>query len=273
MFDDDPNWHSWIDNPMNISKEIRFNSNDFVSDIISNFNLKDNEFTRNAIEEYKKRIISIKDKFRYVDAQCEPFVEKLIQNKAFICESPFFEEKTAYFLTGFETFDLYNAIIESFLYSGKYLWIYGRRNSKLLIGSFRDFFKYLKQKANSNYDNMGGIDFRCLFLDPRSKEVERAHLHQDIFKVELEATLSKVKTEIGDNSELKKCFRLYQHKREEIIIRMDDCIIYSTPNFDAFGRPQLLTNSRFEVFSASSPRGLNSIQKFEKIWNISEELS
>ena len=273
LFDDDPNWHSWIDNPMNIAREIKFNSSEFTPALISSFNLKDTDFNKNTIESYKKHIANIKDKFREVDIQCEPFIEKLIHNKSFTCESPFFESKTAYFLTGFETFDLYKEIIDSFLYSGKHLWIYGRRNSKLLIGSFRDFFKYLKEKANSGYDNMGGIDFRCLFLDPESDEVNRAHLHQNIFKQELEATLRKVKTEIGDSSHLKKCFRLYQHKREEIIIRMDDCIIYSRPTFDALGRPQLLTNTRFEVFSTNSSKGVNCIQKFEEAWNIFKELS
>ena len=59
--------------------------------------------------------------------------------------------------------------------------------------------------------------------------------------------------------------------REEIIIRIDNCIIYSLPSFDANGRPQLLTNSAFEVFSVNSKKGKECVKKFEKIWNESKK--
>ena len=29
LFDHDPNWHSWIDNPLNVSRELSFNTVDF----------------------------------------------------------------------------------------------------------------------------------------------------------------------------------------------------------------------------------------------------
>ena len=31
LFDNDPNWHSWIDNPMNIARELRVNSNNLYN--------------------------------------------------------------------------------------------------------------------------------------------------------------------------------------------------------------------------------------------------
>ena len=141
---------------------------------------------------------------------------------------------------------------------------------KLFGGSFNTFFKYLEEKASFN--GMAGIDFRCLFLDPDSLEVEKAHLQQDIFKSELTATILRAKSVVQDNLQLQKCFKLYSNKREEIIIRLDNCIIYARPNFDANGYPQLLTNSGFEVFSVKSDKGKECIKKYENVWNSAKNM-
>ena len=270
LFDEDPNWHSWIDNPMNIAREINFNHKNFSSLFFECFEIPNSEIGRQELQRYKKSILDTKDKFRQVDIQCEDFVDKLAHNESFVVENPFYRDKTAFFLTGFESFDLYKTIIESFIYTGKYLWIYGRKNMKLFGGSFGSFFKYLEEK--SSFDGMEGIDFRCLFLDPDSPEVEKAHIQQDIFKSELVATILRAKSVVKDNTKIQKCFKLYSNKREEIIIRLDNCIIYAKPNFDANGYPQLLTNSGFEVFSAKSEKGKECIKKYENIWNNARDM-
>lgn len=270
LFDDDPNWHSWVDNPMNNAREINFNSKNFPDIFLDCFGIESSEKNKQRLQRYKKGILEIKDKYRKVDIQCEDFVDRLTQNEAFIVENPFYRGKTAFFLSGFESFDLYKAIIDSFMYTGKHLWIYGRKNMKLFGGSFGSFFKYLEEK--SFLDGMEGIDFRCLFLDPESPEVEKAHLQQDIFKSELVATILRAKSVVKNNVQLQQCFRSYSNKREEIIIRLDNCIIYARPNFDANGYPQLLTNSGFEVFSARSEKGKECIKKFENIWDNSKNL-
>lgn len=270
LFDDDPNWHSWVDNPMNVAREINFNHKNFPDVFFDCFGIIGSEKAQQKLQRYRKAILEIKDKFRQVDIQCEDFVDKLTHNEAFVVENPFYRGRTAFFLSGFESFDLYKTIIDSFMYTGKYLWIYGRKNMKLFGGSFNSFFKYLEEK--SSFDGMDGIDFRCLFLDPDSPEVEKAHLQQDIFKPELTATILRAKTAVRDNTQLKKCFRLYSNKREEIIIRLDNCIIYARPNFDANGYPQLLTNSGFEVFSAKSEKGKECIKKYENVWDNAKNM-
>ncbi len=268
LFDDDPNWHSWIDNPMNIAREIPFNSEKFVANFLAGFNLTASKSNKIKLNSYVDSITNIKEKFRQIDIQCEDFVERLINDEAFTIENPFFRERTAHFLTGFESFDLFKAIIESFMYTGKYLWIYGRKNMKLFSGNFQEFFKYLEEKTYSS--NMDGIDFRCLFLNPASDEVNRAHTRKEIFIPELNACILRAKDVIKDNTRLQSCFRLYSNKREEIIIRLDSCIIYSRPSFDIYGRPQLLTNTGFEVFSTQSSRGQECILKFEHIWDTAK---
>lgn len=271
LFDDDPNWHSWIDNPMNVAKEISINQEKFADAFFHGLEIKDTRANRNKLEKYKSEIKDIKEKNRVVDVMCEDIVDKLISSNAFTVESPTFHHKTAYFYTGFESYDLYKVITESFMYTGKYLWIYGRKNMKLFSGSFKDFFKYLDDKSY-NHEDMDGIDFRCMFLDPNSDEVARAHSQKGIFRQELQTTLYRARDVIGDNERLERCFRLYSNKREAIIIRLDNCIIYSRPMFDAEGVPQLLTNTPFEVFSAVSNKGKECIQKFEEVWTNAQKI-
>lgn len=272
LFDEDPNWHSWIDNPMNIAREISFSNKTFTDAFLSSFGISDTKVNRSKIEKFTQEVLDIKEKFREVDIQCEDLVGKLIHNTSFVIENPFYQNRVAHFLTGFESFDLYKTIIDSFMYTGKYLWIYGRKNMKLLSGNFQDFFRYLEEKTYGN-NGMNGIDFRCLFLDPTSDEVPQAHSREEIFKAELNACILRAKDVIKNNVQLEKCFKFYSNKREEIIIRLDNSIIYSRPIFDAHGRPKLLTNTGFEVFSTESPKGKECIQKFERIWNDSKRFS
>ena len=266
LFDNDPNWHSWIDNPMNIAREIHFNSPNFINSLMTSLEINDTKQNKSKIKKYIKSISEIKEKYRDIDIQCEELVEELVNNETFVIENPYYHDRIVHFLSGFESYDLYRIITESFMYTGKYLWIYGRRNMKLLGGNFKHFFDYLEEKSLSN-PLMDGLDFRCLFLDPNSKEVNNAHCKKEIFIPEMNATILRAKDIIKDNEVLKKCFRFYSNKREEIIIRLDNCIIYSRPSFDAYGRPQLLTNSGFEVFSAESMKGKECISKFEQVWS------
>lgn len=266
IFDNDPNWHSWIDNPMNIARELTFSREDFMVSLFKCFSIENSKANKILFGEFTKTILEIKEKFREIDIHCEDLVDKLLSNPSFKLNNPIIKNKEVSFLTGFESFDLYKEIAESFLYTGKYLWIYGRRNTKLFGGNFRELFNYLKNKSYEKPLHNYGIDFRCLFLDPDSQETDSAHIHQDIFKQDLIVTINKARHEIGHNRNFMKCFKLYSNKRDEIIIRLDNTIIYSLPSYDAFGRPQLLTDTAFEVFSAQSERGKKCIEKFQNVW-------
>lgn len=272
LFDTDPNWHSWIDNPMNIAREICFDGYNFVSEFIKSFEIEDIQKNRSKVKRYQQEILTLRDKNRLVDTECEDIISKLISDDNFYIENPYYRDKTAFFLTGFESFELYKIITDSFLFSGKYLWIYGRKNMKLFSGNYSAFFDYLRNKACDGEMGMDGIDFRCLFLDPNSEEVKHAYKQQEIFIPELKSSILRAKTVINGNNILKQSFRFYSNRREEIIIRLDNCIIYSRPVFDASGAPQLLTNTAFEVFSAKSDKGKECIKKFESIWCCAREM-
>lgn len=270
LFDNDLNWHSWIDNPMNVAKEIEINSPNFVQDFINGLGL--DSIHKKQVSLFYNKIIKLKETNRLVDGECEDVVDKMLTSDAFMLPNPTFRNRTAYFSTGFESYDLYKIITESFMYTGKTLWIYGRKNMKLFGGNFKDFFKYLDEKSYT-HESMAGIDFRCLFLNPNSKEIETAHPQQEIFKFELISTLYRAKDVLGGNIRLQKCFRLYDDKRESVIIRLDNCIIYSRPTLNANGIPQLLTDTQFEVFSSESERGMQCVKQFECIWEKSTEIS
>ena len=269
LFDGDPNWDSWIDNPMNFAREINLLSANFDDVFIKAFGLSDNHFVRNALKDFLAEADNIKEKYRQVDVQCEDFVDLLASKESFQVKSPIYKDRVAYFLTGFETTELWDAIIDSFLYTGKYLWIYGRKNMKLVL-HHEKLFRYLKEKTDDA--NMHGIDFRCLFLDPESPEVKYAHKDQDIFFSELTSTIKRVEHLVGSNIRLRQCLRKYSDRREEVIIRLDNCIIYSKPHFDENEYPQIMTNAKFEVYSSKSEKGKESIVKYEKIWNKAVDL-
>lgn len=264
LFDKDSLWHSWIDNPMNIAREIDFYKDSFETDFMEAFSLKKTDYMKECINTFRKSINETKEKYRQVDIQCEDFVQKLITVEKFTINSPFYRDKVAYFLSGFETFELWNAVTQTFLYTGKYLWIYGRKNMKLFGGNFNELFEYLDKKAV--HPNMDGIDFKVLFLNPASEEVNYAHKDQDIFMPELLSTISRAKKTIGSNKTLQQCFKMYSNRREEVIIRVDNCIIYAKPHFDINGMPNIMTNNKFEVFSASSEKGKECIKKYLKVW-------
>ena len=263
LFDKDSMWHSWIDNPMNIAREIDFNKGELTKDFCETFSLVLTDNIKDIIDNYKKQINTCRENFRIIDIQCENLVEKLISIDKFTITSPIYRDKTAYFLSGFETFELWKVIIQSFLYTGKYLWIYGRKNMKLFGGNFKELFEYLDQK--SVLPDMDGINFKILFLNPKSEEVLYAHKDQDIFKSELESTILRAKKTIGSNKVLQKCCRMYSNKRDEIIIRIDNCIVYCKPHFDVNGNPNIMTNSNFELFSVFSENEKRCIQKYMEV--------
>lgn len=270
LFDKDSMWHSWIDNPMNIAREIDFNKGELVKDFCETFSVSLTNDIENVVDNFKEQINSCREYFREIDISCEDFVEKLVSIDKFTITSPIYRDKVAYFLSGFETFELWKVIIQSFLYTGKYLWIYGRKNMKLFGGNFKELFEYLDKK--SVLPGMDGINFKILFLNPESEEVRYAHKDQDIFKPELEATILRAKKTIGSNKVLQKCCRMYSNRRDEIIIRIDNSIVYCKPHFDVNGNPNIMTNNNFEVFSAFSSKGERCINKYMEVWSNAIDL-
>lgn len=54
LFDNDSMWHSWIDNPMNIAREISFCHGDLLKDFTEIFSLKETLTNQHIIENFKR---------------------------------------------------------------------------------------------------------------------------------------------------------------------------------------------------------------------------
>lgn len=271
LFDNDPDWHSWIDNPMNFARPIVFDNFEFDKLLFSSLNIKNVLEYKQYSKEYRENILVLEENYRKVDVCCEYLVNQMSNNKAFSIESPYFNDKIAYFTSGFESNELFKLIVDNFLFTGKYLWIYGRKNMKLLSGSYANLFKFLHEKTTCTSLDSIDINVKFLFLNPQSKETKKAHIDQEIFDLELNSSILRARSIVGENDNLKKSFRMYSNKRDEIILRLDNCIIYSKPNFDSAGRPQILTNSSFEVFSIYSAKGQECIKKYLSVWENAVE--
>ena len=245
LFDNDPNWHSWIDNPMNVVREINIDGADFEASFINCFGLRDSSYTRNVLSNFIKNVENIKDKYRQVDIQCEDFVDILLNNESFKVKSPIYRNKTAYFMTGFETFDLWKAVVQSFLYTGKYLWIYGRKNMKLFGGNFKELFEYLEEKGyNEKYQIIYMVSEKKNFRSRHYKNVKFVLISPPELRVP-----SYIRDEVLKGFEFKEVTNLddvlpeldilymtrVQKERffnEEDYIRMKDCYILTKEKMD-----------------------------------------
>ncbi len=117
---------------------------------------------------------------------------------------------------------------------------------------------------------MKDVDFRCLFTMPKSPASIKAITwdRTDTFDVELQITLKhalELKNKFG--LPVEKIFRLYFEPRTELMIRLDNTVLYNKIQRDANGYPLSYTNSSFEILSGLKDVGLNAIKNFESIWN------
>lgn len=269
LFYDDKNWHSWIDNPLNSFTAVRYNTHDFDKNICDMLKIDFDDANKKIIKRSSKNIKKIQSKYYPLDEECLDFLDYLLLNKSIVSENPkYFTDsgtKVALFNHAFETSDLHKVYVDYFTkQNGKYLWIFGRKNERLIIGYGDELINYLKSKIQPG--STTSLDVRWLFLDPKYEGVDKAHQNPERLKIELNSTLDRVDELIGDNDALRSCFKFYNCERREIIVRIDNVILLATPSFDKDGKPQLVTDMPFEVFSANSEKGKKYIEKFEDVW-------
>ncbi len=159
----------------------------------------------------------------------------------------------------FETNSFYDVVLQA---SDKYLWIWGRKNSKLFsIDSSNDwFFNELPRRIEN------GFDFRCLFLNPNSKAISYAQKDRVEFKEDLKTCIRKAREKCGDNF-VDICKHYNQNRDGEVIVRVDNYIILSPIYKDGSGLPEHLTGTSFYITSIDSVLGKELLQKFESAWN------
>ena len=285
LFEEIPEWSSWIDKPLNryVPLQIQNSNNEFtigkkdfkkfLEQIADELQIRIKQFNHNW-EIYENEIKTILEKEKLIPSECQDLVNKLIEddNDNFSIVSPEITRERIIFHKGFTTHALTQILINSITEcQGKYLWIYGRKNKKLMSREYEDFFKYLADEGIKN-----GVDFRCLFPLPNSNATIKASSkdREKIFNYELQISLTKafsLKNKYG--LPVEKLFRLYLEPRNESIIRSDNAVIYRPITCDAEGYPLPYTNTSFEILSAIKNdnnhinKGVSSIEKFSSIWD------
>lgn len=289
LFEHIPEWSSWVDKPLNryVPIQIEYNpkSNEtkkeflnFLTELGGECGLKPKNFNKYWAF-YWESVKEILESERLVPVSCRNLVDQLINDEAgnFTLISPEITKEHILFHKGFQTNALIKMLLNNIIeYQGKRLWIYGRRNKKLITSENHDFFEYL---ANEGIHN--GVDFRCLFPHPNSKAMEKAVSKEKErgFITDLQTTLEDaVALKNRFNLPIERLFRLYSFPRAEKIVISDNALLYHKITCDSEGYPLPLTNSSFEVLDISDnclplSKGKKLLSTFEDVWSHSVPLT
>jgi len=268
-FEQNEDYHSWKDNPLFEITPILYERGNFKTRLFNDVKISDLKENHAFYTEMKKSIEYILESEKKIDTLCEELVSELTKKSTFSAMSPQYKDKIAYFKFGFETHDLYKLIFKLYKKKSDYLWIYGRRNSKILDDDYRRYYQELRDEPLSNSECLH--DFRCLFLDPLSKNVDSAYYNDSLFEKRLILNIEETIQLVGNSKRLKKCFKIYSHERNDVIIRINDALIVATPD-SINGRLQTITNMEFKVLSVHSQEGAHYVDIFNKVWNNAKPL-
>lgn len=171
---------------------------------------------------------------------------------------------TTYFKSGFESHTIYSTSLKV---AKKRLLIFGRKNRKLFDKEYSDFFERLNNRL------INGFEFRCLFLDPNSKEevIRTAHQEQE-FKEELLRCIKKANNILSNNGIIiNKTFRFYNFQRSISFIIIDDAVLFRPIEYDKNGIAKKLTKASFSMTSVSTSQGEILLSNFEEFWKSGNE--
>ena len=275
LFESIPDWSSWIDKPLNRYVPIKFINDDgefgcgkeefkkYFEQISLEFNIEYKYFDKEW-EKFQHSVSNILTKNSLIPNECSNLVNDILKNdEDFVVVSPEITKEHILFHKGFKTPALTKILMNNVLNGfSKYYWIFGRKNQRLMSREYEYFFRELSK--------MKDVDFRCLFTMPKSPASIKAITwdRTDTFDVELQITLKhalELKNKFG--LPVEKIFRLYFEPRTELMIRLDNTVLYNKIQRDANGYPLSYTNSSFEILSGLKDVGLNAIKNFESIWN------
>lgn len=146
LFEYIPEWSSWIDKPLNRYVPIRLQGQNynyeqgksevkkFLTELADELGIKVKFFERNW-KQYLDSIEEIIYREQLIPDTCVDLVNRLMQdnNGNFTIVSPEITKTHILFLKGFSTNPLTRILLQEVMdYQGKRLWIWGRRNKKII---------------------------------------------------------------------------------------------------------------------------------------------
>ena len=291
LFEHIPEWSSWVDKPLNRYAPIDvYHSNSdslrckneikrFLEEIARESGTKVHNFN-NCWKIYEDSVKEILNSEQVIPENCRDLVDQLMQDEEnFTIISPDITKEHIIFHKGFSTTSLMKLLINNVIhYQGKRLWIFGRRNKKLMTSENDFFFVYLAQEGIKN-----GVDFRCLFPYPETEATQKA-VSKDKerrFKNDLQTSLeAAVRMQKRFNLPISEVFRLYRVRRNHSSIISDGAVLHTNIICDSEGYPLPMTNCPFEISSISEEndgkKGVEHLNEFVEVWEdaipLTEEL-
>lgn len=288
LFDHIPDWSSWIDKPLNqyVPIQLKDYQGDFNSGKLSfiqfiqqlHLDSQTKNFESNW-QIYTQKISDILKKEQLIPSECQDLVNMILEkdNNVFTITSPEITNNHVIFHKGFATNELTKILLNNVInYQGKRLWVYGRRNKRLLSSDNEYFFDFLSKEGLDN-----GVDFRCLFPYPETEAVNKVTTpkKERSFKTDLQTYIENaVYLQYKFNLPIDKLFRLYKERRTKSIIVSDSALLHRDIICDSDGYPLPYTNSEFEILSINEAHGLNNkgnklYKEFQDIWDKAEPLT
>lgn len=167
---------------------------------------------------------------------------------------------SAFFREGFESHAIYSSACAI---ARQRLYVFGRKNRKLVDKEHADFFEALSSKRAE------GLDFKCLFLDPDSPPhvISGAHTNPG-FREELIRCIATANAQFAAAGlDPNDYARLYRSPRALAYTVIDDAVAYTPLRFTTTGHAAALTKTGFVVINASSAMGEELVRDFLTIWN------
>jgi hypothetical protein len=214
-------------------------------------------------EEYIKNILNVRKKYQLFPSECEEIMNLFYSNEKFSIENPLIKDNKVIFYRGFLTFEYFSILINQIrAHNSKILWLYGRKNEKLVYTDFEYFFKDFNKTIND-------VDFRCLFAYPFSEASIKPCTKEKNYEFNYEL-LIKLKDLINYSKKYQidcgKYFKMYKYPRKILYNRIDNAVLTSEIYHDVDGYLTRTTDTQFEIISALSDEGKRKSTIFENVW-------
>lgn len=161
---------------------------------------------------------------------------------------------------GFETYSLYDFILRT---AKSRLWVFGRKNKKLFDRTNLKYFLSFSKRDQARFS------FRCLFLDPSSKNTNLTNAQKKRhFELSLKSCIDDaidMLREVGMSPY--QLLRFYRIVRNDAIIISDNTIYFENVKYDADMRPMHLTDTGFFITSTDTCVGRHFMEVFTDIWD------
>ena len=290
LFERIPEWSSWIDKPLNqytpiqiqpVNHEFSFGKKEFLSfiqELSDETGVSIKEYDQNW-QLFESEIKQIIDKEQIIPPACKFLVDRILEKDdgSFSIVSPEITKHHIIFHKGFATNRLYRILLENIVdFQGKRLWIYGRRNKRLLTSENNYFFRFLSEEGLRN-----GVDFKCLFPYPHSEATKKAVCKEKerSFFTDLQTCMEKaIALKNKYQLPVEELFRVYDTHRDDSIIICDNSLLHRRIICDGNGYPLPYTNSEFEILDIPEVDDINSkgqllYNAFQDVWNASIPLT